>query len=293
VQNNDQQEQNNNLKLNLSVDKTIDNDKQQTAQLQQAQQPVDATTILNLTSLPSIKRMEQESFKPEFIEELPKEEKESKDLASSESTVILINSMNNSRMLNSQKISQLVNNASTVASNQQVNDEQTNRPKTNQTNDGDIMKFEDELDVQPHSFSIASRLNMNSSKLESALIKDDLSTSTTSSTTTGEPDEETQTGKKLKKKHHLHIFQLKKKHKNNPERFKTIKIRAPRLHLSNNSSKPFSDKQVRRHKIGYASLVRTRNVNLTDYHSDDGLFIKVSALNALERTLLTLNIIYD
>ena len=227
--------------------------------------------------------MEQESLKPDFILELPKEaltksNKEltkERDLPTSESATILINSMNNSRMLNNQKVinrpitSYQSSNQSNSQSNQQANKSSASEQSakktqsTNQTNDGDIMKFEDELDVQPHSFDIASRLIANSSKIE-ATVKD---------AKTSKPDESN--GKKLTKKHHLHIFQMKKKLKNNPERFKAIKIRAPRLHLSNSTAKLIADKQARRHKIGYASLVRTRNVNLTDYHSDDRLFIKV------------------
>lgn len=253
-------------------------------------QPV-YTAILNLTEVPSIKRLEEESFKPDFVDELPKEEtqltitKNSKrDLPTSESATILINSMNNSRMLNSQKISQLTNHrpngAQSSPSSQpsrtqsdQASNVQSNK-QANQTSDGDMLKFEDELDVQPHSFSIASRLNANSTKqpVESAASNE-------TNTTTGKPDEEESTGKKMKKKQ-LQMLQLKKKLKHNPEKFKAIKIRAPRLHIGNSTtSKLFGDK--RRHKIGYASLVRTRNVNLTDYHLDDGHFIKVS-MNSID-----------
>ena len=192
--------------------------------------------------------MEAGSFKPDFVEELqpPKQPtkpltiaKDTKrDLPTSESATILINSMNNSRMFGSQVQKAVVG------------------QRSNQT-DGDIMKFEDETDVQPHS-AVASLLSVNSS-----------------SSTTPKPEVEEETlGKKLKKKH-MQMLQLKKKLKNSPNKFAAIKIRAPRLQFSN-SSKLFADNQARRHKIGYASLLRTRNVNMTDYHADDRHFIKVS-----------------
>lgn len=219
--------------------------------------------------------MEEESFKPDFIEELPKEERNQKltitkdskrDLPTSESAVILINSVNNSRMLSGQKISQLAR----KQSNQTEPSSSDNKPARENRTDGDMLRFEDELDVQPHSFSTITRLNVNSTKSITT------TTTTESSTTTTEDAKEDvneSTGKKLKKKH-LQMLQLKKKLRNNPDKFKAIKIRAPRLRISNSSNA--DDKQTRRHKIGYASLVRTRNVNLTDFHADDDLFIKVS-----------------
>jgi len=254
-----------NIKVNFTNPsiKSTDNDENK----QTTFQPV-YTAILNLTETKSLKQMEEQSFKPDFIAELPKEERQltiskdaKRDLPTSESATILINSMNNSRMLNSQKITQLMNKPST-----------TNQAK-NET-DTDMLKFEDELDVQPHSFSIASRMTVNSTKspvAETSTASKEVNTSTSRPVVV---EEEESTGKKLKKKH-LQMLQLKKKLKHNPDKFKAIKIRAPRLHLTNSTSKLFGlDTKVRKHKIGYASLVRTRNVNLTDYHLDDGLFIK-------------------
>lgn len=204
--------------------------------------------------------MEAESFKPDFVDELPKEErapqrqpaitKQPADLPTSESATILINSMNNSRMYGRQTTGQPARTQSTA--------------ETNRT-DGDIVKFEDELDVQPHA-SVAS----------DSLLPSVNGSSSPSTTSTPKPEEEEETlGKRLKKKH-LQMLQLKKKLKNSPNKFAAIKIRAPRLQFSNSSKLFASDKQARRHKIGYASLVRTRNVNLTDYHADDKHFIKVS-----------------
>lgn len=200
------------------------------------------TAVLNLSSTPSIKQMENESFKPDFVDELPKEERTplketaKRDLPTSESATILINSMNNSRMFSSQK-------AAAAA--------------TNRT-DGDVIKFEDELDFRAAN---------------------------SSTSTTPKPEEEEETlGKKLKKKH-LQMMQLKKKLKNSPNKFAAIKIRAPRLQFSNASTLFAGDKQARRHKIGYASLVRTRNVNLTDYHSDEKHFVKVSCPNRKLRSI--------
>ena len=244
---------------NLST-QSADNDERTRQAAASSLQPVYTPAVLNLSATPSIQRMEEQSFKPDFVDELPKEERAPKrqltitkdakrDLPTSESATILINSMNNSRMFGSQKIGQLQPARKTAAA-------------ANRT-DGDIMKFEDELDVQPHS-SVASGslLSVNGS-------------SSPGTTSTPPQEEEETLGKRLKKKH-LQMLQLKKKLKNSPNKFASIKIRAPRLQFSNSSKLFASDKQARRHKIGYASLVRTRNVNLTDYHADDKHFVKVS-----------------